>query len=147
MQIADQEKVVTAAKSLHAGYENEYFVRGPDLVRGVLIFTVPFRYQDGKQFGEVFVVQRGKTLRAHHTIKEVMAALGEKEVFWRDRNLIALYVMCFVAGALLAAVLWLCVKQPENQTLEKLISLLTLAIGYVVGNQVGGSGRGKSEAE
>lgn len=146
-QLNERDLVIAAAKSLHEGYENEYYVRGPDVVRGVMIYTVPFKYQNGKDYGEVFVLKRRKTFKAYHTIREVMAAFGENDVIWRDRNLIALYVMCFIACVLLAAILLLCLKFPYNETIEKLISLFTLAIGYVVGNQMTAIGRSKGEAE
>lgn len=131
---ATSDRIIAVMKEFHGGYNNtDYSVKEPQALGRGHLYPVSFKGGDGI-FRENYVYTVSNKTLAYKSIKDALRdSMSGIVPFWRDVDILKLYIVTFLTITFSVAVIWIVIRDPENKALQVLSGLLGLTIGYIVG--------------
>ncbi|HXR26204.1 MAG TPA: hypothetical protein VN742_12630 [Candidatus Binataceae bacterium] len=132
------DPIVDAVKSLNSGYNNSKYSKRHLAQAGQgNIWAVVF-LGENQQWYENYVYVLGSRMEAFYNLQILLAAKGHSFVpSLRDLDFIRLIVVAAMALLLVTATIYVSISDTKSSSLQVLSPLLTLVVGYLMGNVPG----------
>ena len=128
------DRIIESVKQLSSGWKNtDFSKRPPEKVGSGKLYTVVFKGEDGL-WRENYVFEKGSDIRPYSNIRDVLRDTSNGIIpSWKDQDFVKLIVISILTGIFSISVIGIVILNPDNKSLQVLIGLLGLTLGYLVG--------------
>lgn len=129
------DPIINAVMALNSGYNNKNYAKANVIDLGeAVIYKVTFQGQDDSWY-ENYVYKKGQKIVPYWTLERLLTA-RDNDLFswWQDLALIKLWTAGLITLLLLACVIYLSIRSPENKAMQSLVTLLSTGVGYFLGS-------------